>query len=82
MYIHMYTMAKTIMVSNDVYKELSMVKNNRSFSELFHDLLHASKLKKGSGLRECLGLLKEDKEWKEIKKGLDKGWKKWTEEYA
>ncbi|MBS3150153.1 hypothetical protein J4455_05725 [Candidatus Woesearchaeota archaeon] len=35
-------------------------------------------MKKGSGLRDCLGILKKDKEWEEIDKDLKKGWKRWS----
>lgn len=38
--------------------------------------------KKGSGLKDCLGILKKDVEWKETKKILDKEWSSWTKKYV
>ena len=38
--------------------------------------------KRGSGLYECIGIIKEDKEWEESQKLLKKGWKKWTKDLA
>jgi predicted CopG family antitoxin len=78
----MYTMAKTIMISNNIYNELKMRKKNRSFSELITDLLYVKKKRTGEGLKECIGLLKGDKEFAEIRKDLDKGWKKWNKKYV
>jgi len=34
------------------------------------------------GLRECFGILKEDKEYFEVRKKLKKGWVKWTKKYV
>ena len=82
MYIHMYTMAKTIMVSNGVYEELKGVKRNRSFSELFQDLLSRDNTKKGMGLKSCLGILKRDKEWESIDKDIKGGWRGWSKKYV
>ncbi len=78
----MYTMAKTIMVSNEVYKELKTLKNGKSFSELLKDLLNTNNVKRGEGLRNCLGILKKDKEWAEVKKDIKRGWKDWSKGYA
>lgn len=78
----MYIMAKTIMVSNEVYEELKLRKEDRSFSELIVDLLQSNETKKGSGLQSCLGLLKLDKEVNNIEKTLKKGWKKWSKRYV
>tara|TARA_Y100000034_G_scaffold133857_1_gene200676 strand:- start:5473 stop:5697 length:225 start_codon:yes stop_codon:yes gene_type:complete len=74
-------MAKTIMISNEMYDELKLLKRDMSFTELFKNLLNDD-LKKGSGLRECLGILKKDEEWKKIEKDLKRGWKSWTKKYA
>jgi len=38
--------------------------------------------KQGSGLKECLGLLKKDIEWKETEKTLERGWSRWTKKYV
>ncbi|MDP4012931.1 MAG: antitoxin VapB family protein [Candidatus Nanoarchaeia archaeon] len=75
-------MAKTIMVSNEVYGELKARKAKRSFSETITDLINSKKDKIGSNLRSCLGLLKKDKEFYEIEKALNKGWKEWNKKYA
>ncbi len=37
--------------------------------------------KKDSNLKDCLGTIKKDEEWKEIKKDLKKGWKKRNNRY-
>ncbi len=77
-------MAKTIMISNEVYGELKEAKSDRSFSETIKDLMIAKPhLKTGAGLRECLGLLKkDDKEYEKITKELKPLYKKWTQRYA
>lgn len=81
----MYTqiMAKTIMISNDVYNELKRIKSENSFTEVIHSLMAKSKRKTGAGLKECLGLLdKNDKEYDEVMKELKGLYKKWTQKYA
>ncbi len=78
----MNSMAKTIMVSNEVYEQLKSRKEDRSFSELIIDLLNTKKNKTGFGLTSCLGLLKKDKETVTIEKSLEKGWKKWNKKYV
>ncbi len=75
-------MAKTIMIANDVYEKLKTLKKDRSFSELIREKIISNEIKKGSGLRECLGTLKKDKEWEDTKKDLKKGWKNWTKKYV
>ena len=40
------------------------------------------KIKKGSDLLNCFGILKKDKEWEEIDKDLKIGWKTWSKRYA
>ena len=82
MYIHIYTMAKTIMISNDVYEELKIKKEKRSFSGVITDLLHANKSKTGSNLRACLGLLRKDEEFKASEKARKEGWKAWNRRYV
>mgnify|MGYP001619396262 FL=1 len=84
MYIHMYTMAKTIMVSNDVYNNLKAIKEreNKSYSEVILESLEKSKMKTGEGLRECLGLLEGDKEYDKVMKEVKKGWDRWNKRYA
>ncbi len=75
-------MAKAIMISDEVYKELKNLKSDRSFSELLKDLLNPDKVKKGSGLRTCLGIIKEDRGWEEVSKGIKRGWKDWSRRYV
>ncbi len=84
MYIHMNIMAKTIMVADAVYHELKVIKEreNKSYSEVILESLHKPKLKTGEGLRKCLGLFKDDKEYDGVMKESRKMWKKWTEHYA
>lgn len=76
-------MAKTIMISNNVYEELKEAKKDRSFSEVIKELMEKSKSKTGAGLRDCLGLLpKDDKEYERIMKELKPLYNKWTQRYA
>jgi len=75
-------MAKTIMISNEVYEELKTAKGENSFSYILKRLLSAKKSKKGLDLKVCLGLLKKDREWEEMESTLKKGWKKWNKKYA
>jgi len=77
-------MAKTIMISNEVYEELKEAKSDRSFSETINDLMiEKPRLKTCAELRECLGLLKKgDKEYEKIMKELKPLYKKWTQRYA
>lgn len=70
------------MISNELYEELKKLKKEESFTELIKDLLDSKRPKKGYELRNCLGILKKDKEWEEVEKTLKKGWKKWTNKYA
>lgn len=78
----MNSMAKTIMISNEAYKELKTRKAERSFSEAIIDLLDTKKNKTGTRLRSCLGILKKDKEFEAIEKSLERGWKGWNKRYA
>lgn len=80
----MNIMAKTIMVSNPVYNELKIIKEreNKSYSEVILESLHKPRLKTGEGLRECLGLFKDDKEYDKVLKESRKMWAKWTKRYA
>lgn len=77
-------MAKTMMVSNDVYEDLKALKekDDLSFSELFRELLKNAKTSKISDLREFAGILKDDKEYDEIMPKLKMEWKKWSRKYA
>ncbi len=83
MYIHMYSMAKTIMISNEVYDKLKNLKGSNSFSEALKSLINSKNIKnEGYKLRDCLGILKTDKEWKEIEGLIKRGWKSWGKMYA
>ena len=33
---------------------------------------------KGYGLKECLGILKKDKEWEELEKEIKRAWTNWN----
>ena len=77
----MYTMAKTLMISNEVYEELTSIKKDKSYSEVIKELIN-KKDKKGSKLKECLGILKKDKEWDSIEKNLKEDWKAWNKKYV
>lgn len=75
-------MAKTIMISNQVYEELKEVKNDRSFSETIKDLIEAKGMKTGKDLVKHVGILKDDKEYDKIMKELKPLYKRWTKRYA
>lgn len=83
MYIHMNIMAKTIMISNEAYEKLKEIKErkNESFTEVILECLDKPR-KTGIGLRECFGILKDDKEYDGIMKETRKRWNKWTKQYA
>jgi predicted CopG family antitoxin len=82
----MNIMAKNIMISNEVYEKLSKLKENSpnmSYSDVIINSLEIREGKKTMmGLRECFGILKEDKEYDEVRKKLKKGWVKWTKKYV
>jgi len=80
----MYTMAKTIMISNDAYEKLKSIKirEDKSFSEVVVELVEEKKMKTGKGLKACLGILKDDKEYGKVMKEARKGWEKWNKRYA
>ncbi len=80
----MYTMAKTLMVSNSVYEELKKIKENenKSFSDVITELITKKEGKTGRDLWKHFGALKGDKEYDEIKKELKKGWNRWQKRYA
>jgi len=77
-------MAKTIMISNDVYNKLKKIKGKDSFSEVMNSFIKKKNVRKtGEGLKECLGLLSvDDVEDKKIEKELKEGWARWTKRYA
>lgn len=84
MYMYIYIMSKNIMVSDSVYLKLKKIKEmrNESFSEVILERIEPSK-KTGEGLKECLGILKGDKEYgNEWRETLKKGWKRWNKRYA
>ena len=75
-------MAKTIMISNDIYEELKSIKGEKSFSEVIRVLVNKGNLKKGAGLKDCIGILKKDREWNKVERGLERGWKGWNKKYV
>ncbi len=74
-------MAKTIMVSNEIYEELKEEKKNRSFSETIKDLIDTQKRKTGRDLLKHVGTIK-DNEYDKIMKELKPLYRKWTKRYA
>ena len=70
------------MVSNEVYGELKSIKNSKSFSELFKELLISKEMKNGSNLKSFLGILKKDNEVANIEKSIKRGWADWKKKYA
>ena len=83
MYSYISTMAKAIMISNEVYAELKELKTeNKSFSKVLKGLLNKEKRKTVAGISSCFGSLKKDEGWEEIEKDLGKRWKNWSKKYA
>ena len=80
-YVYLY-MAKTIIISNEVYEELKNLKEDKSFSELFKELLKSNNVKRVSGLRDIIGIMKNDKEWEKLEKERKSAWKNWTKKYV
>ena len=84
MYIHMYTMAKTIMVSNEVYEKLTKIKENSpsmSYSDVIISSLE-SKRKPFGELKEVIKKMKLRNDDKKIEKELKERWHRWTKKYA
>lgn len=70
------------MVANEVYKKLKKAKGNNSFSRLLNELIYSKKEKTLGGLKEFVGVLKDDEEYDKIMKDLKKRWAEWTRKYA
>lgn len=78
-------MAKTIMVSDDIYGRLSKIKKktNKSFSQLLENLMEKdNKKRKYESLLNIKGSWKESPEDEKIEKELKKEWGKWNRQYA
>ncbi len=74
--MYIYIMAKQIMISEEVYKEL-LKRKKSSFSEAIKDLIKEEIKTSGEELIEvCYGKIPDFDE-KEFYKKLEKGWKKW-----
>ena len=84
MYIHIQIMAKTIMVSNDAYNRLKVIKEkeDKSFSDVIINLIEAKKTKTLNDVKSLFGIFKDDKEYDNIIKEVKEYWKKWTKKYA
>lgn len=80
----MYIMAKTIMISNDVYDNLKKIKmkGDQSYSEVIRELLQSKNQKTLGNVMKHFGVLKGDKEYDHILKDLEKEWKQWSNRYA
>ena len=75
-------MAKTMMISNEVYEELKKMKEDKSFSTVLKDLIEAKKnFSTGNSLKIFFGVLSDNKSDVAANE-LGKGWKKWTKRYA
>lgn len=70
------------MVANEVYEKLKKAKGNNSFSRLLNELIYSKKEKTLGGLKEFVGVLKDDEEYDKIMKDLKKRWAEWTRKYA
>ncbi len=74
-------MARTIMVSNDIYEELKKRKGSKSFSETIRVSLYPNPKKArtlGELIDKCAGTLpSDDKEYDEVLKESRKMWDKW-----
>ena len=76
-------MAHTLMVSNEVYARLKMMKEDNSFSELILTLIEESSSKKiGNELVRFFGVLKKETEYDKILNCMRKEWALWTKKYA
>lgn len=70
-------MSKLINVSNEIYRKLSSMKGEESFSVVIENLLEKSSNKKA--ILACAGKGSfDEKKLKELKAG----WRKWSEKYA
>ncbi len=74
-------MAKTIMISNEVYEELKEAKKDKSFSETIKILIEAKKGKTGKDLLKHVGVIK-DNDYAGIIKEIKPLYAKWTKRYA
>jgi predicted CopG family antitoxin len=78
-------MARTIMISDGVYEELKKEKgSDKSFSTVIKAALDDSHSRKklGSGLKDVMGILKDDSEYDHVMRYAKKKWKEWGKRYA
>lgn len=78
-------MAKTIMVSDEIYAKLDKAKRakNYSFSELFSELLEMPDRKNwANSIKSLAGTWEKTKEDEKITAELKKGWANWNKKYA
>ncbi|HLC19373.1 MAG TPA: antitoxin VapB family protein [Candidatus Nanoarchaeia archaeon] len=74
-------MARTIMVSNELYKNLKRIKKDKSFTVVISNLLH-EKEKLGKDLFRFFGALEGETEYDEVMRDLNKMWTAWSKKYA
>lgn len=76
-------MAKTIMISNEIYDELKRRKGDKSFTETIKSLINSYPKKAetlGELIKTCGGLLPEnDTEYDDFLKESKMMWKRWRE---
>ena len=72
-------MAKTIMVSNEVYNKLKKIKEmkNESFSEVILESIER-KEKTVADIRDAIKRLRVSSEDKNIEKEIREGWNRWN----
>ncbi|MFH1071904.1 MAG: antitoxin VapB family protein [Nanoarchaeota archaeon] len=75
-------MARTLMISNDVYDKLKKIKGENSFSEVIQKLLAGKRTDQFDRLKRHFGTFKGDKEFDKVMRDVRKEWKAWSRKYA
>jgi len=81
MYIICILMARTIMVSNELYNNLKKIKKDKSFTVVISNLLHEKK-RLGKDLFRFWGALEGETEYDKVMKDLNKMWASWSKKYV